>query len=58
MLLATLGSFSNLNKTAGVVYTQRGFSLAAYRGQTVRVQFRATTDASPELPAMRILPSG
>jgi len=46
-LLATLGTFSNLNKTASsVVYTQRAFSLAAFRGQTVRVQFRATTDGS------------
>ncbi len=46
VLLATLGTFSNLNKTASVVYTQRAFSLAAFRGQTVRVQFRATTDGS------------
>ena len=27
-------------------YSQRSFSLAAWRGQTVRVQFRATTDVS------------
>jgi hypothetical protein len=40
-LLGTLGSFSNRNASA---YTQRSFSLAAWRGQTVRLQFRATTD--------------
>ena len=27
-------------------YSQKSFSLAAWRGQTVRVQFRATTDIS------------
>lgn len=45
-LLATLGTFSNLNKGTAGVYSQKSFSLAAYRGQTVRVQFRATTDSS------------
>lgn len=46
-LLTTVGTFSNLNKvgTAGA-YTQRSFSLAAFRGQTVRVQFRSTMDSS------------
>jgi hypothetical protein len=44
-LLATLGTFSNLNKTSIGSYTQRSFSLASWRGQTVRVQFRATTDS-------------
>ena len=45
-LLATLGSFSNRNATASATaYTQRSFSLATWRGQTVRVQFRATTDS-------------
>ena len=44
-LLGTLGSFSNRNGTASpTAYTQRSFNLAAWRGQTVRVQFRATTD--------------
>jgi len=44
-LLGTLGSFSNRNATASpTAYTQRAFSLAAWRGQTVRVQFRGTTD--------------
>jgi hypothetical protein len=43
-LLGTLGTFSNRNGTSLGSYTQRSFSLAAWRGQTVRVQFRATTD--------------
>lgn len=42
-LLTTLSTYSNLNKGA---YTQKTFSLAAYKGQTVRLQFRVTTDAS------------
>ena len=45
-LLATLGTFSNLNETTIGSYTQRSFSLASWRGQTVRVQFRATTDST------------
>jgi Zn-dependent metalloprotease len=46
-LLTTLATFSNLNKGTAGVYTQRGpYSLAAYAGQTVRIQFRATTDSS------------
>jgi hypothetical protein len=46
-LLTTLATFSNLNKATAGVYTLRGaYSLAAYAGQTVRVQFRATTDSS------------
>ena len=43
-LLGTLGSFSNRNATSATAYTQRSFSLASWRGQTVRVQFRGTTD--------------
>jgi Zn-dependent metalloprotease len=44
-LLATLATFSNLNKTpAG--YQQKSLNLAAYKGQTVRVQFRTTNDSS------------
>ena len=43
-LLATLATFSNLNKAAPRVYTQRSVGLAAWKGQTVRVQFRVTTD--------------
>jgi len=46
-LLATLGTYSNLNKGTAGVYSQKGaFSLLAYKGQTVRVQFRATTDTT------------
>jgi subtilisin family serine protease len=45
-LLGTLGTFSNLNKGTIGSYTQRSFSLASWRGQTVRVHFRVTTDSS------------
>jgi hypothetical protein len=45
-LLATLATYSNLNKAAAGVYTQRSLSLAPYKGQTVRVQFRGTTDTT------------
>lgn len=45
-LLATLATYSNLNKGTAGAYSQKSFSLAAYKGQTVRVQFRATTDVS------------
>ncbi len=45
-LLSTLATYSNLNKGTAGVYSQKSFSLAAYRGQTVRVQFRSTTDSS------------
>lgn len=47
-LLSTLATFSNLNKvTPTNAYTLRGaYSLSSFAGQTVRVQFRATTDSS------------
>jgi subtilisin family serine protease len=47
-LLATLATFSNLNKVAATnAYTLRGpFNLASFAGQTVRIQFRGTTDSS------------
>jgi hypothetical protein len=46
-LLSTLGTFSNLNKGTAGVYVARGpFNLASFAGQTVRIQFRATTDFS------------
>jgi hypothetical protein len=47
-LLGTLATFSNLDKVAsGGTYTLRGpFSLATWAGQTVRIQFRGTTDSS------------
>ena len=46
-LLTTLATYSNRDKvaTAGA-YSQKSFNLAAYRGQTVRIQFRSTTDSS------------
>lgn len=46
-LLGTLATFSNLNKGTAGVYVQRGpYSLASWSGQTVRIQFRGTTDVS------------
>ncbi len=45
-LLSTLATYSNANKGTAGVYTQKSFNLAAYKGQTVRVQFRSTTDSS------------
>lgn len=45
-LLATVRTYSNLDKTTAGNYSQRSLNVAAYRGQTVRVQFRATTDNS------------
>ncbi|HEV8630755.1 MAG TPA: pre-peptidase C-terminal domain-containing protein [Thermoanaerobaculia bacterium] len=45
-LLSTLGTFSNLNKAAAGTYTQRTFDVSAFKGQTVRIQFRGTTDSS------------
>ncbi len=45
-LLATLATYSNLNKTTSGNYTLRTLSAAAYKGQTVRVQFRSTMDSS------------
>jgi len=47
-LLSTLGTYSNLNGNgvAAGAYTQRSFSLAPWAGQTIRLQFRGTTDSS------------
>jgi hypothetical protein len=45
-LLATLATYSNLNKGTAGVYSQKSLNMSAYKGQTVRVQFRATTDSS------------
>jgi hypothetical protein len=45
-LLATLAQYSNLNKGTAGVYALKSLNMAAYRGQTVRVQFRTTTDVS------------
>jgi len=43
-VLATLATYSNLNKAAG--YSQKSFNLAAYAGQTIRVYLLGTEDAS------------
>ena len=43
-MLATLATYSNLNKAAG--YSQKSFSLAAYAGQTVSLKFLGTEDSS------------
>ncbi len=45
-LLQTLATYSNQNKTTAGSYSQKSFSLAAYKGQTVRIQFRTTMDSS------------
>src|SRR5947208_3240105 len=45
-LLQTLATYSNRDKTTPGNYSQKSFSLAAYRGQTIRLQFRCTTDFS------------
>src|SRR5262249_28510205 len=45
-LLQTLATYSNKDKTTPGVYSQKSFSLAAYAGQTIRLQFRTTTDVS------------
>mgnify|MGYP002382153217 CR=1 FL=1 len=43
--LATLASFSNLSKTSGWTQSPQ-YDLTAYRGQTVRLRFTATVDAT------------
>ena len=45
-LLSTLATYSNADKGTAGAYSQKSFSLAAYKGQTVRLQFRTTTDSS------------
>jgi hypothetical protein len=45
-LLATPATYSNLNKGTAGSYSQKSLNLSAYRGRTVRVQFRSTTDSS------------
>jgi Zn-dependent metalloprotease len=45
-LLKTLATYSNLNKGTAGSYSQKSFDVSAYKGQTVRVQFRVTTDSS------------
>ena len=41
-VLKTLAKYSNLNKTS--TYTQKIFSLIAYKGQTIRIRFRGVED--------------
>jgi len=43
-VLATLGTFSNLNKSTG--YVLRTFDVTAFKGQTVRIYFLGTEDSS------------
>ncbi len=43
-VLATLATYSNLNKAAG--YSQKSFNLAAYAGQTIQIKFTGTEDVS------------
>lgn len=45
-LLATLATYSNLNKTTQGNYSLKTLNAAAYKGQTVRIQFRSTMDSS------------
>jgi hypothetical protein len=45
-LLQTVATYSNKDKTAAGIYSLKSFSLAAYKGQTIRLQFRNTTDYS------------
>ncbi len=46
-LLSTLATYSNQNAGTAGVYAQKGaFSLSSFAGQTVRIQFRATTDVT------------
>jgi serine protease len=43
-ILATLATYSNLNKGAG--YSQKSFNVGAYRGQTIRVYLLGVEDSS------------
>jgi Zn-dependent metalloprotease len=45
-LLSTIATYSNLDKGTAGVYSQKSLNLSAYKGQTVRLQFRGTTDGS------------
>jgi Zn-dependent metalloprotease len=45
-LLQTMATFSNLNRGTTGTYVQRGsYNLLGYQGQTIRLQFRGTTDS-------------
>jgi subtilase family serine protease len=43
-VLATLGTFSNLNKATG--YSQKSFNLSQFKGQTIRIYFVGAEDSS------------
>lgn len=43
-VLATLGTFSNLNHATG--YSQKSFSVLSFKGQTVQIRFTGTEDTS------------
>jgi hypothetical protein len=43
-VLATLGTFSNLNKAAG--YQQHSFDVSSFKGQTIKIKFTGTEDTS------------
>lgn len=45
-LLTTLATYSNLNKATAGVYSQKSFNLLAYKGQTIRLQFRTSCDSA------------
>jgi hypothetical protein len=44
--LGSLAQYTNVGATSPGIYSQKSFSLAGWRGQTVRVQLRVTTDSS------------
>jgi serine protease len=43
-VLATLGTFSNLNKAAG--YQTHSFDVSSFKGQTIKIRFTGTEDSS------------
>ena len=43
-VLATLATFSNLNKAAG--YQQHSFDVSSFKGQTIKIKFTGTEDVS------------
>jgi hypothetical protein len=45
-LLQTLATYTNQNKTTVGNYSQKSFNLSAYKGQTIRLQYRNTMDSS------------
>ena len=50
--LATVATYSNLDKgsacSSTCTYSQKSFDLTSYKGQTIRIQFRATTDSASD----------